>query len=418
VVLELALRNALRSRRRTLLAALAISGSFALLIVFLGIGDGVHEQMVKMGVSMGLGDLIVEQRGYRDRPTLDNLIVDAEGTRRAMLRVPGLRNVAARLRSDALISAGTSSVGVALSGVDPAVEPLVSKIDTPASMVAGRALGASDAQRPPNELAPVVIGHELAQTLSAEIGDRVTLTLRPAGGGDAHSGAYRVSGIFRTGVHDIDAFWCEVPLPDAQILSGAGDGVTMLAGFLDDVEDVARAKRDVQRALDGRLAVLSWMEAAPDLYALIAVDQGGLYVMMVIVFIVVVVGILNTLLMSVLERTREFGMLLALGATPGRVLSIVFGEAFVLGVAAISVGLAVGLAANQYLTRSGISLAPLMSGNIEVSGILMPKHLYAHLHSGKVVISVVAIMALVLLGAAYPALRAARLEPVEAIGCE
>lgn len=416
MIFRLALRNSLRNRRRTVLTAIAIAVSFALLVVFLGMSDGAHEDMAEIGVSMGLGDVVVHARGYSDDPTLDRLIDEPAELRALMARVPGVRRVATRLRTDALLTAGATSVGVVLSGVDVAVEPRVSKIDTPASMVAGSALAPLDAPRPRSELPPVVIGKQLARTLAVDVGDRVTLTLRPAGGGETRSGAYRVHGIFATGVEEVDAFWAEIPLGDAQRLAGANHGASVLAAMLDNVGQTEEATRRIHAALAGRnVEVLPWMQAAPDLYAVIAVDEGGMYVMMLIVFIVVATGILNTLLMSVVERTREFGVLLALGTTPGRVVAIVMSEALVLGLVAVGVGLALGLIGNHHYTTSGIDVSGWSGSGLETSGILLPKRLYSHLYPSKVVWSSLIVLGLVLLGAIYPALRAARLQPVEAI---
>ncbi len=416
VLLRLALRNALRNVRRTLLTAIAISVSLALLIVFLGLGDGVHEKMVESGVGMGLGDVLVQAAGYADDPSLDRLIQDPEEKRKRLLGLPGVAQVAPRLRSEALVSAGATSVGVELSGVDPRVEPLVSKIDTPAAMIAGHALAPPARPRAQSELPPLVLGKDLAQTLDVELGDRVTLTLRAANGGETRSGAFEVSGIFATGVHEVDAFWCETPLADTQRLSGAGDGVTMLAAFLDNVAQTPRATLTIRNALAGApLEVLPWMQAAPELYAVIAVDEGGIYAMMAIVFIGVAAGILNTLLMSVVERTREFGVLLALGTTPRQIVAIVLTEASLLGVAATLAGLAVGLAVNQHFAVVGYDLTHWMGKTYEASGILIPKQFFPQLDPTKVAISAAVIFGLVMAGAAYPALRAARLEPVEAI---
>ncbi len=416
MVFQLAFRNSLRNRRRTLLTAVAISLSFAMLLVFLGIGDGVHENMAEIGVSMGLGDVVVHAQGYSDDPTLDRLIKDPGKLEKAMRNVPGVQHVAARLRTDALITAGATSVGVELSGVDPAVESTVSKIDSPEAIIAGHALAPEKGPRPRSALPPVVIGKELAHTLDVQVGDRVTLTLRPAGGGDTRSGAYEVHGIFSTGIQEFDAFWAEVPLSDAQRLAAAGHGVTMLAAVLDNISNTPEATASVQKALTGDNAeVLSWMKAAPDLYSFIVVDEGGLYVMMAIVFVVVAAGILNTLLMSVLERTREFGVMLALGTTPGRVLAIVLSEAFMLGLFATAIGLGIGLLANHHFATVGIDIKDWYGSNSEMGGILLPKQVYAHLYLSKVLWSSAIILGLVMLGAVYPALRAARLQPVEAI---
>jgi ABC-type lipoprotein release transport system permease subunit len=416
MIWRLASRNSLRNRRRTLLAALAISLSFALLIVFLGIGDGVHEAMADVGVSMGLGHLIIDHEGFSDDPSLERSLNEPDRLRATLLRLPGVRQVAPRLRTDALITAGATSIGVALSGVEPSLEPLISKIDTPRSMVAGHALATRHGAPARSEPPPIVIGKELARTLDVEIGDRVTLTVRPRGGGETHSGAYRVHGIFATGVHDIDAFWSEIPIEAARQLTGVDRGATSLAVFLDNVAETSRAKTQLQSALRGEhVEVLSWMQAAPDLYSFIVVDQGGLYAMMAILFVVVAAGILNTLLMSVMERTGEFGLLLAVGATPGRVVVIVLGEAVILGAVAAGAGLLLGLLVNHYFATAGLDLSGMTGQGYETSGVLLPTHFYAHLYPVKVVWSGVLIVGLVLLGACYPALRAGRLQPVEAI---
>ncbi|HVY31988.1 MAG TPA: FtsX-like permease family protein [Polyangiaceae bacterium] len=416
MIWRLALRNTLRNRRRTLLASVAISLSFALLLVFLGIGDGVHEAMAEVGVSMGLGHLIVDREGFSDDPSLEHSLPEPARLRTALLRLPWVRQVAPRLRTDALITAGATSVGVALSGVEPSIEPLISKIDTPRSMVAGHALAPPDGTPARSEPAPIVVGKELARTLDVQVGDRVTLTVRPRGGGETHSGAYRVHGIFATGVHDIDAYWSEIPIQAARELTGSEQAATSLAVFLDNVAETTPAKAQLQTALAGEhVEVLSWMQAAPDLYSFIVVDQGGLYAMMGILFVVVAAGILNTLLMGVMERTGEFGLLLAVGATPRRVVAIVLAEAAILGAVAVGAGLALGLTVNHYFSTTGIDLSGMTGEGYETSGVLLPTHFYAHLYPAKLVWSAVLIVGLVLLGACYPALRAGRLQPVEAI---
>ncbi len=419
MILRLALRNCVRNLRRTALVAAAISLSLALLIVFIGMSDGAHQDMAEIGVSMGLGDLVVQQRGYTDDPSIDRRITNPARLEAHLSRLPGVRRVVPRLRSDALISAGATSVGVMMSGVDPQVESRVSNIDNPDSMIAGSAL-TGDLSHGPGELPPIVVGKQLAATLDVAVGDRVTLTLRPAGSKDTieavaetQSGAFVVHGIFATGVQEVDAFWVEVSLPDAQQLTRAGDSVTMLAVFLDDIGQTESLAPKIRAAVgDTDVEVLTWMEAAPDLYAVIAIDAGGMYVMMLIVFIVVATGVLNTLLMSVVERTREFGVLLALGATPARIVAIVLGEAIALGSFAMAIGLGLGLAANRYFEDVGIDVAGSM-GSVETSGILLPDRLYSSLSPERLTYSVVAVLVLVLVGAIYPALHAATRKPVE-----
>jgi ABC-type antimicrobial peptide transport system permease subunit len=161
--------------------------------------------------------------------------------------------------------------------------------------------------------------------------------------------------------------------------------------------------------------VLPWSRAAPDLYAAIVLDEGGLYLLMVIVFVVVAAGILNTILMSVMERTKEFGVFLALGATPRSLVQVVLAEATLLGVLSVGLGLALGFWGHHYFATEGLNFREVFGASYEASGILLPDKFYSILAPVQVIRSALVIVALVLIGAVYPAARAARLQPMEAI---
>jgi ABC-type lipoprotein release transport system permease subunit len=284
--------------------------------------------------------------------------------------------------------------------------------------VDGAALDASDVAPPSGRPPPIVIGKEMATELGARVGDRVTVTIQPAKNekGEAtamRTGAFLVKGIYATGVLDVDAHVVLVPLASLQQLAGVGKGVTMVAVLLHETRRTAEATSGLAARLAGTPdEVLPWQKAAPELYAAIVIDEGGMYVMMAIVYIVVAAGILNTILLSVLERTREFGVLLALGMPPSRIGAIVMTESAVLGVASIAVGLVLGLLGNHRLETHGLSLDV---GHMEASGVLLPSHFYSDLAPHKVVWSALAVLTIVLVSALYPALRAGRLQPVEAM---
>ncbi len=419
MVLRVAFRNVLRQRRRTALTALAIVASFALLIVLTGFADGAHEQMAQIGVRMGLGDVVVHAEGYRDDPSVDRTIADPAAVAAAArgMGIP-LDGVAPRLQTTGLTQAGSTGVGTVVWGVDPAVEGKLSKVGSPASIVDGAALDAADTSPPTGRPPPVVIGKELAHELGARVDDRITVTIQPAKNGAAEApamrtGAFLVKGIYATGVRDVDAHVVLVPLGVLQHLAGVGHRVTTVAVLLHDT----RRAQEAAAALDARLRgggveVLPWQKAAPELYATIVLDEAGMYLMMAIVYVVVAAGILNTILLSVMERTREFGVLLAVGATPARIVSIVMTESVLLGVGSVVLGLVLGLLGNHYLTVHGIALD---AGQLEASGVLLPTHYYADLAPQKVVVSALVVFGIVVLSALYPAIRAARLQPVEAM---
>jgi ABC-type lipoprotein release transport system permease subunit len=416
MLLRIALRNLLRQRRRTLILMVTIVFSFAMLLVFTGLADGAHSAMADVGVRMGLGHVIVYPAGYREDPSLDRLIEDRGAVDAAIGKLgAGVVHVAPRIRTDGLVQAGATSIGVTISGGDPAIEPLVSHISSKQALVQGGTL-ASCGHRDPGELPPALIGQELAKSLAVHVGDRIALSVRPRASKEMRLGAFEVCGVFETGVREVDSFWVEIELGEAQHLANAGDGVTMVALLLRDAGAAGAVADRLASSLRGRaVEVLPWQEAAPELYAAISVDESGMYVFMIIIFVVVAAGILNALLMSVLERTREFGVLLALGAAPRQVIAIVLYEAIALGLASVAAGLAVGLGLDHYLATHGLDYKELFGQSVQAGGILLPDKFYAVLAPDKVVWSTVVVLGLVILGAAYPAIHAARFQPTKAM---
>ncbi|HSN24941.1 MAG TPA: FtsX-like permease family protein [Kofleriaceae bacterium] len=416
MLLRIALRNLLRQRRRTLILMITIVFSFALLLMFTGLADGAHQAMADIGVRMGLGHVVVYPAGYREDPSLDHLIADRAPIDAAIAKLGGdVAHAAPRLRTDGLIEAGATSIGVTISGGDPAIEPLVSHISSKSALVDGGTLASCNTGNP-GQLPPALIGQELAKSLGVHVGDRVALSVRPRQSKDMRLGAFAVCGVFRTGVREVDSFWVEIPLDEAQHLANAGQGVTMVALLLTNSDDAASVSDRLASALrDHPVEVLPWQKAAPELYSAISVDEGGMYVFMVIIFVVVAAGILNALLMSVLERTREFGVLLALGAAPSQVIAIVLYEAVALGIAAVGAGLAAGLGINHYLATHGLDYKELFGNSVQAGGILLPDKFYSVLAPDKVVWSTAVVLGLVIIGALYPAIHAARFQPTKAM---
>src|SRR5690348_3454472 len=169
MLLRIALRNLLRQRRRTIILMITIVFSLALLLVFTGLADGAHQAMADIGVRMGLGDVVVYPAGYRKDPSLDHLIEDPAPIERAIAGLDAnVAHVAPRLRADGLVQAGATSIGVTISGGDPAIEPLVSHISSKAAIVQGGAL-ATCGNRDPGALPPALIGQQLAKSLGVHV---------------------------------------------------------------------------------------------------------------------------------------------------------------------------------------------------------------------------------------------------------
>lgn len=403
----MAWRNVWRNRRRSLLTVSAIALSLAFNILMRGIGDGFHEQMVDNSVRANIGHIEVHRKGYHDDPGLNRTLPDPRRVARAIHDLPHLRGSSLRVLGDGLASTSDNSAGIAIMGIDPGQEQTVTTIRR--AVVEGDYLDT-------NGVRPLLVGERLAATLRARLGDKVVLLVQAA---DGSMGAqlFRLTGIFRSGAPDLDRGVAYIRLKDAQELFSLGDRVTEAVVLLDSSDAVPEATRALQAALpasqDGLYEVLTWSEVEPYLEQFIVLDDAFFYIIVAILFIVIAVGILNTILMSVFERVREFGVMMALGTRPRQVVLLVVLEATVLALVGIGVGGAFGSLATFYFAEAGINLSSFAEGAASIG--ITTTTVYSKLTVGNVVLSNLAVFVLVVLVSLYPAVHAARLRPVEAI---
>jgi ABC-type lipoprotein release transport system permease subunit len=414
LTLRLAWRSFLRHRRRSLITGIAIALGLAMMIVFVGLAGAAHVRMADQGIRMGAGHVVVQGLGYQDQQTLDELVEHPADVIAAARAIPGVRTVAPRLHASGLISSGDSSAAVAVVGVDPAIEPIASDLASERKRVAGAYL------RPRAELpfangpADVYIGAGLAETMALEVGDRVVVSVSPRGGGRPASAAFQVRGVFRSGLQELDGFYVEIPLDEARALLGTGEGVTQVALLLDDLEATGRVAAMRERVGDD-LEVLPWQTALRELHEAIVLDDAGMYLMMAIIFVIVAIGIFNTVLMSVIERTRELGVMMAIGTSKRRLFGMVLAEALVLGAVAAVVGLAIALPIHAWLASSGLDISALYGDDLAVSGVLINGRIYSQLELGDVVQWTAVVIGIVVVSALYPAYRVTRLSSLEAM---
>jgi len=189
--------------------------------------------------------------------------------------------------------------------------------------------------------------------------------------------------------------------------------VTQVALHLDDLASTAPVTAALKQALPEQLEVLPWEEALRELYEAIVLDDAGLYLMMAIIFVIMTIGIFNTVLMSVVERTREFGVMMALGTGRWQLFNVVLAEALLLALIAGAIGLGLGLGLHSLMATYGIDITSV-AGDYEFAGIVLEGRIYSRLSTPIVVKWTVVVIGLTLLSALYPAFRSTRLQPVEA----
>lgn len=415
-------RNLWRNPRGTALTALALGLGLALLLISLGLLDGGHEQTIAAGVRFGPGHVVIQAKGYQDSSS-DDLLLPAKAVSRIQVFLQTtemkklVRGVSPRLLATGLLSSSANSAGVRITGVIPQDEPTVSLI--PERIVEGAYLSS-------DKTSGVVIGAELAHKLEVKIGSRVVLmtqALRESGnetkngaGEEMHSTLLRVNGIFRTGLQAVDANIIHLPLPAAQTLLGVPNGqVTQVAILLHREGDSPMVARALRKQLTGEpVEVLTWRQSIPMLAQILGLDHAFNYIMNGVVLAMVGLGILNTILMRVLERRYEFGVCKALGLKPLQLAVMIVGESLALTAISLTLGLALGLSVEHYFATAGLDLRWIFKAGLPPALVFDPI-LYSRLSSNRIVWSVGIVFAMATIISFYPALKAARTELPDAL---
>jgi putative ABC transport system permease protein len=401
---SMAWRNIWRNRRRSLLTVMAIALGLAFNIFMRGIGDGFHEQMVDNSVRAQIGHIQIHRAGYRDDPELNKTLPDPEKIKEAIRSLPDVRGYSLRVLGGGLASTADNSSGVEILGIDPAQERTVTSIQN--AILQGKYL-AEGMQR------PILLGERLASRLKVALGDKVVLMVQAA---DGSMGAqlFRVAGIFRSGSPEMDEGVVFLLRSDAQNLFSLGDRVTEAALLLGSSRQVPTALATLKQDLSGApVEILPWWQVAPFLQQFIQIDDAFFYIIVLIFFIVISIGILNTIMMSIFERVREFGVMMALGTKPKQIVKLIVEEAFALGLVGVVIGSLLGAAFTLYYARQGINLSSFSAGAAALG--ITSSRVYSELTAANLVYSNLAVLVVVVLVALYPAAYAARLQPVEAI---
>jgi len=405
-LLTLAGRNLTRNLRRTLLTGAAIAFGLTIMVLMITIQEGSYDEMLEAGISSMSGHVVVEHPEYSDEGD-EALLVDgvASLTRQIGQAVPDAV-VAPRSVVRGLLTSPTGSVGMGLRGVSAVPEARVTYLDE--QIVQGEWLDDGDDRG-------IVIGEAMARRLDVELGERLVFMGENAQG-EVTSRLFRLRGVVRTGSAELDGFVGLTTLEPVRELTGMPDSCHQLTVHLDSPRQTPAAHQAIRAVTPDSLQVMTWQEAMPDLIALIRIDRISADVMMLVIGLIVAMGVLNTVLMSVMERIREFGVLLGLGLRPGRVALMVLMEGLILGLVATVVGVALGIAASYPVVLYGIDYAAFMgTDTLEMEGIAMSTVIHGSFGWTRVLVYGVAAVLFTVLSASYPAWYITRLEPVDAM---
>jgi len=403
--LRLAIRNLSRNRRRTVLTGLAIAVGLALMVVTASIQNGAYQQAIQSAIAQTAGNVVVQAKGYQDEREVSLLVQKSDQMASELKELFPDAVMARRIFLSGLIMSPANSVGAAVHGLEPEAERKIGEFHE--KIVQGQWLDEDDRG--------IILGQTMAQSLGVDLSDKVVY-MGQHGGGEMVSRLFRVKGIFRTGSAEMDGMFALITLGAAQDLLSAPGAAHQVTVHLPDARDSAAATvRARERLDDPELEVLSWSGALPELYALIQIDRGSADVMLAILAAIVAMGVLNTLLMSVLERTREFGVLLSIGLRRRFLVRLIVFEALALGVFGTLMGLVLGALGTWPLAVFGLDLTESMGESYEMAGVTTSAFLYASFDVQRVIGFSIGMILFTVLAALYPAWWLTRLKPVDAM---
>ena len=414
ILTRLAGRGVWRETRRSLLTASAMALGLALLMFSRSLADGGHEDWIHAGVRMGAGHVLLQAPDHLESGSLDDRLEgpEAEAALAALADLTATMTPLAttiRLSTNGLASSTMSAVPVGIEGVDPAAESDFSHVAE--QVVEGRYLEADD------RLAAYV-GTGLAERLGLKLGSRFVLTAQSTDG-EIEGQLVRVVGVFRSGLPEVDEGLVHIPITTARAWLGAEGAATTVGAILPGSRVVPDAIQALEEGLDGGgIRVVSWTEAYPQLNSAVRIDDYGDFVFHGILFAIIALAVLNTILMSVLYRRREFGVLQALGLTPRETGVVIFLEGVLLTALAGVVGMIAGFALTWIFFRDGLDFSFLMDSDFTFSGIVLDPVIVPEFRAVQILQSVVSIAVVGIAASIYPAIQATRIDVAEALKFE
>jgi len=401
---RLAWRNLWRHPRRTWLTTGAMVFSNVILVFLISMQVGMYRMMIENSLRASTGHLQIQARGYNDEQKMRQAVPDVEHLAAEMRSELGLDAVAPRAAAFALASSADRSYGIQVLGVDPEAEARVSSL--PGLVDEGRFLADPDASE-------IVIGKVLARNLKADVGDELTL-LGSGRDGSFAAAVTTVVGILASGNPDLDRSLAEVPLVFFQGTFSMGSAGHSVVVFAPDLFQVSAVKSRAQALLptgEG-LVVLDWDELLPGLKQAIQADLSSALFMYGVLIVLVAFSVLNTQLMSVLERTKEFGIVMSLGVSPGRLGRLVLLETTLMGLLGFALGVFLGGALVLWFGVYGFSFPGLdeMAGQFN-----LPDRIYMQLTAVGLLLGPSVVLIASVLASLYPVARLFWLEPVAAM---
>lgn len=404
---RMAWRNIWRNIRRTILTICAITFSSLLLVFMLSFQFGSYETMINTSVKIQTGHLQIQAQGYQEKKSIRLVIAKPDTVAAVLKTIPYVESYTFRAQAFSLVSSDKRSYGALVTGIDPLLEARVSRLKK--LIHQGDFLSETDRNQ-------ALIGKLLARNLRVGVGDDITL-LGQGRDGSIAATVVTVKGIYSSGIDAFDRNVIHIPLKTFQEVYAMGDAVheiIIIARSLASIDAIKDLLSAPIAAVENPtpLKILDWEELMPGLRQGIEMDLVSGMIFYFLLILVVAFSILNTFLMAILERTREFGVLMSIGTSPDRLTKVLLIESMTMAMIGIITGIVLGSAITLYFQSYGIDIsgASDLLSQFGISGRIYPRLSLLSALSGPA-----AVLFITFGAALYPALKVRRLQPVEAM---
>lgn len=405
-------RNLWRNRRRTAIELMAVAGAVTISVFFINLGAGSYSQMIENGVKGGSGHIGIYSNGYLEEKEI-SLCFDPEPALIEARKLDGVRSILPRVHAFGLIRSSRDGRAGALMGINMKDEMIINPVIHKDALFSGRLPESG------KRVTEILMGEQLAETLDLKPGNRLVWSCQGVDGG-VEDHALKLAGTLKTGLKEMDRSVIIAHVQDAGKLIGAPGKVHEIAMVLDSPDLMKSTGDKLSMSLNENYSsppgIFPWNEAMPQLAHGILLDQAGNVFMLGLIFIIVAIGTTNTLIMAVMERNKEFGILRALGTPQWMIGKIVFTEAISLAVTGSLLGLIGGSLLSAYTWIYGFDMSKFVGDtDIELGGIKMDPVIYSDWNTPVMGIITITVAVLTLLAALYPAYLAMKIQPAEAM---
>jgi len=404
-IIRIAWRNVWRNRIRSLVVMTAVALGLFVGLYSTALFKGMSDQRIQAGIELEVGHIQVHHPGFLQNYDPALLIPNATQIMAGIRHYEGLKGVSSRLVMNAMVSSAETGAGVRISGICPDHEKTVSKISE--KIIEGEYFSGDGKN-------PLVIGQKLARKLKVQLRSKVVLTFQDTEGNIVR-GAFRVRGIYRTESDMYDEMNVFVQYNDLLALSGyPAESIHELAVMLVNADYVADFKAKMKQNWP-EADIRSWDELSPELgYLLSAMDQ-FMYIFLIIILLALGFGIVNTMLMVVLERVKEIGMLMAVGMNKMKIFTMIMLETVFLVFSGAMAGIVPGIIVSKINEVHGFELSQYSEG---LRALGYSPVIYTRLEPGMVVNVMILVLITGILSSVYPARKALKLNPAESLRTE